>query len=580
MMSKRILVNLFFLFICHDLLFAQVIPTVDQPGGNDRFVKIIKADVFRRVKRDTAGDLNILRGNVIMQQQGTLIYCDSAVQNVLLNQVETFGNIHINDNDSVHAYSQYMQYMGDTKIATLKKKVKLTDGKGVLTTEALEYNVGTNIGTYLNNGKVVNGESVLTSKEGIYYANTRDVYFQKRVKLVHPEYTMTTDTLKYNLNTEIANFLAPTVIKDERSTIKTRRGLYDLKNGKAVFTERPEIRDSTQLVYADSIAYDKTSGAGRATGNVEYRDSAQGVAMYAGATDFNNQSKTVTSYSKPLLVLKQKQDSIFISADTLHSAYLKTDSTLANNPADTIRFFKAFHHVRMFSDSLQNKCDSLYYSGIDSVFRFFGGPVIWTQGSQISGDTIFLGTKNRKAEKILVNENAFTINRTSDGMYNQMKGNTLTGQFIEGSIDFLRVKGNGENLYYLQDEDSAYVGVNYTMADAIVMRFANKELKRVTWFNSVTGTTYPISQLPDDKKELRNFKWLESIRPKSVIDIWDNWDKIQKPAADTVKLSDELKKPIKTLDSNQAKKTAVPLKSSGDKNQKKNQLKTPIKKEQ
>jgi len=578
-MHKKVFLFFLFILLKGNVLWAQVTPITEQPVLNDRYVQIIKADIFRREKRDSAGDLNILKGNVIMQQQNTLIYCDSAVQNVLLNQVETFGNIHINDNDSVHAYSQYMQYMGDTKVATLKKRVKLTDGKGVLTTEALEYNVGSNIGTYLNNGKVVNGESVLTSKEGIYYANTRDVFFQKRVKLVDPEYTMTTDTLKYNLNTEIANFLAPTIIKDERSTIKTRRGMYDLKKGKAIFTERPEIRDSTQLVYADSIAYDKITGAGRAIGNVEYRDSAQGIAMFAGATDFNNDSKTVTSYYKPLLVLKQKNDSLFVTADTLHSAYLQSDSTKAKNPADTIRYFTAFHHVRLFSDSLQSKCDSLYYSGIDSVFRFFAEPVIWTQGSQISGDTIFLATKNRKAEKINVNENAFTINRTADGMFNQMKGNELTGQFIEGSIDFLRVKGNGENLYYLQDEDSAYVGVNYTMADAIVMRFANKELKRVTWFNSVTGTTYPVMQLPEDKKELRNFKWLETVRPKSVKDIWENWDKIQKPLEDSIKLPDEEKKPLKTLNSPQKSSDKVPLKSSGDKPKKNNPVKTPIRKE-
>ena len=578
-MYKKVSLLFLFILLKGGVIWAQVTPVTEQPVLNDRYVQIIKADIFRRVKRDSAGDLNILKGNVIMQQQNTLIYCDSAVQNVLLNQVETFGNIHINDNDSVHAYSQYMQYMGDTKVATLKKRVKLTDGKGVLTTEALEYNVDTNIGTYLNNGKVVNGESVLTSKEGIYYANTRDVFFQKKVKLVDPEYTMTTDTLRYNLNTEIANFLAPTIIKDERSTIKTRRGMYDLKKGNAIFTNRPEIRDSTQLVYADSIAYDKITGAGRATGNVEYRDSAQGIAMYAGATDFNNETKTVTSYSKPLLVLKQKEDSLFVTADTLHSAYLISDSSKVKNPADTIRYFTAFHHVKLFSDSLQSKCDSLFYSGIDSVFRFFAEPVIWTQGSQISGDTIFLATKNRKAEKILVNENAFTINRTAEGMFNQMKGNELTGQFIEGSIDFLRVKGNGENLYYLQDEDSAYEGVNYTMADAIVMRFANKELKRVTWFNSVTGTTYPIMQLPEDKKELRNFKWLESIRPKSVTEIWTDWNKIKKPLEDSVKITDEEKKPIKPISSSSKTSEIIPRKSSGDKVKKNIPGKSPIKKE-
>jgi hypothetical protein len=117
------------------------------------------------------------------------------------------------------------------------------------------------------------------------------------------------------------------------------------------------------------------------------------------------------------------------------------------------------------------------------------------------------------------------------------------------------------------------------MADAIVMRFANKELKRVTWFNSVTGTTYPVMQLPEDKKELRNFKWLETIRPKSVKDIWADWDKIQKPLEDSIKLPDEEKKPLKSLNSPQKSSDKVPLKSSGDKPKKNNPVKTPIRKE-
>ncbi|MEO0001242.1 MAG: hypothetical protein RL766_1288, partial [Bacteroidota bacterium] len=111
-MHKKVFLFFLFILLKGNLLWAQVTPIAEQPVLNDRYVQIIKADIFRRVKRDSAGDLNILKGNVIMQQQNTLIYCDSAVQNVLLNQVETFGNIHINDNDSVHAYSQYMQYMG------------------------------------------------------------------------------------------------------------------------------------------------------------------------------------------------------------------------------------------------------------------------------------------------------------------------------------------------------------------------------------------------------------------------------------------------------------------------------------
>jgi hypothetical protein len=77
-----------------------------------------------------------------------------------------------------------------------------------------------------------------------------------------------------------------------------------------------------------------------------------------------------------------------------------------------------------------------------------------------------------------VNENAFSINKTNEGLYNQLKGTNMNGQFIEGEIDFLRVKGNGESLYYLQDEDSSYIGMNYAMADAIVMKFFKKEIKK------------------------------------------------------------------------------------------------------
>ena len=170
------------------LLFMQFISHAQDPvnAGGDRFVQVIKANKFIRIKQDVGGDLNLLVGNVLMKQNNTLFYCDSAIQNIFINQIEAFGNIHINDNDSVHTYSQYMKYDGNSRIAQLKNKVKLTDGKGVLTTESLEYQVDPKIGTYLEGGKVVNEKSVLTSKIGIYYADKREVYFQTNVKLVDP----------------------------------------------------------------------------------------------------------------------------------------------------------------------------------------------------------------------------------------------------------------------------------------------------------------------------------------------------------------------------------------------------------
>jgi lipopolysaccharide export system protein LptA len=562
---------------------AQVSP-MSAPVAQDsgKIIRILKADRLTLVKVDSASERYILAGHVQLMQDNTLFYCDSAVKDESLNTIEAFGNIHINDADSVHTYAQYLKYLGDSKLATLRQKVKLTDGKGVLTTEELQYDINARIGSYLNGGKVVNGASVLTSRQGYYYADTREVYFQDKVKLVDPEYTMTTDTLLYDLNKELATFVALTNINDGRSRIQTRSGYYNMKSGEAEFGKRPIIQDSAQQVIADSIRYDKKKGTGFAKGNVLVKDTAQGLTVISGQAEFDMGTGLMLATQKPVMILKRDQDSLFIAADTLLSgnrprrkisitdsvttsdssalsrrmtdsasnltgrerldrsdssdftivvAPLQADTSKSSSPlrsnflpiaadtartaADSVRFFLAYRHVRIFSDSLQGLCDSLSYSAEDSVFRFFQDPILWARDSQVTGDTILLFTKNQKPDQLQVLENGFSVSRTPETLFNQIRGNTLFGQFVGGDIDFLRAKGSAESLYYLQAEDSSYFGLNYAKADAISLYFINRELKRVTWVSGVEGITYPFRQIPSDKRQLRGFKWLEDKRPKS-----------------------------------------------------------------
>ena len=499
---------------------GQVINYADSTKKDStKFIKILAADTFRRIKQDSTGDLNLLIGHVQMKQENTLFYCDSAVQNIRTNTIEAFGNIHVNDGDTVHVYSQYLKYLGNTKIADLNEKVKLTDGKATLTTESLQYDVNAKIGTYLNNGKLVNKQTTLTSKEGYYYADTKEVYFQKNVKVVDPAFTMQTDTLLYNTNSEIASFLSPTLIYDSTSSIRTRSGFYDMKKEIGSFQKRPVIKDSNQTIIADVIDFDQKTGEGLAKGNMLYQDTSNGISIVAGQANFNKEKKIVKAYRFPLMIISQDNDTLYVSSDTLYSALIKKD-TLNKANKDSVRFFSAYHHVKIFSDSLQGKSDSLYYSAADSIFRFFKDPALWARESQITGDTILLKTKNKKADSVLILDNAFSVNMTKEGLFNQLRGNNMTGSFVEGEIDFLRAKGNSESVYYLQDEeDSSYMGLNYAMADAIGMKFKNKELKRISWINAVKGITYPMDKIPADKKTLKNFKWLEAEKPKSLSDL-------------------------------------------------------------
>jgi hypothetical protein len=91
----------------------------------------------------------------------------------------------------------------------------------------------------------------------------------------------------------------------------------------------------------------------------------------------------------------------------------------------------------MYSDSIQGKSDSIYYSLIDSVFKFYKDPVIWSNGNQISGDSIMLTTKNKQADQFIVDQNAISISTTGDGLFNQLRGSKLIGIFnIIPSMDY------------------------------------------------------------------------------------------------------------------------------------------------
>jgi lipopolysaccharide export system protein LptA len=124
------------------------------------------------------------------------------------------------------------------------------------------------------------------------------------------------------------------------------------------------------------------------------------------------------------MIVEQEQDSIFIAADTLFSARLtdlygakdsvvKKDTLKGVKIVDTKtkdstnRYFEAFRHVRVFSDSLQAVCDSMFYSFKDSVFRLYDDPVVWSNENQITGDTILLFTKNKKADRMQAFKNSF-----------------------------------------------------------------------------------------------------------------------------------------------------------------------------
>jgi lipopolysaccharide assembly outer membrane protein LptD (OstA) len=504
-------------------------------------VYIIHADRLGYKKIDSVNEINTLAGKVALRQNQTLFYCDSAVVKKPGNVVEAFGNVHINDADSIHTYSDYLIYYADKKLAFLKKKVRMTDGNGTLTTEELEYDTRQKIGSYRNGGRIVKGTTIIISKEATYYSELKDIYFKKNVKMTDPKTNLDADSLLYNTESQIATFITKTFIRDSSgTTIVTSDGFYDTKNKTARLGKRAVVNDGKGVtVTGDDIYTDDKTGQTIITGNAVFKDTVQKISLLSNYMIFDKNNNTVLATQHPLMIIKQDEDSIYVTADTLFSARIrdfkdstykkllkdtiKTVTVLDTKDTSDIRFFQGYHHVRIFSDSLQAVCDSLFYSGEDSVFRLFNSPIVWASNTnQVTGDTIYLFTKNKKAERIQVFENGMAVNKSGENMYNQLRGNTINGYFKEGNIDYMRAKGSAQSIYYAKDENEGMVGLNNASGDIIDMRFEDKELKKVIFIRDVTGVMYPIRQVPEEKKQLRNFKWLDEKRPKTKFELFEN----------------------------------------------------------
>jgi lipopolysaccharide export system protein LptA len=280
------------------------------------------------------------------------------------------------------------------------------------------------------------------------------------------------------------------------------------------------LQKDSLLVVNDTTRRQKDSSLAQLDTTSRQRDTS------LAKIDTASRQKNITKEIASTLTLKKQPPANRNAAKPAPAANKQSGkpakATTANNNDSTDRFFQAWHHVRIFSDSMQSVCDSLWYSGKDSIFRLYTNPVLWASNSQITGDTIYLYTKNKNPDRLYVFENGFAINSGDKNMYNQIKGNRLNGIFVKGQIDYMRAQGNAESVYYVKDDKGFVKGINNATSDIIDLRFKNKELNKVVFISEVNGTLYPVKQAKEENKYLRNFKWLEDIRPKTKFELFED----------------------------------------------------------
>jgi lipopolysaccharide export system protein LptA len=282
-------------------------------------IEILNADDGQGPYAGMPSDLMRLIGNVRLRHEGVHMQCDSAHRFANANMVHAFGNVHINQGDTLHLYGERLVYNGNTRYAEVRRNVRLTDRETTLTTDFLDFDLANDFGYYPNRGVVINGDNRLESVKGYYYTREKMFFFNDSVVITNPDYVIQSDTLRYNTVTEVAYFLGPTTILGEEVNIYCENGWYDTQTDISQFNENAQIRNNNQVLAADSIFYDNGQGFGRAFLNVEVTDTVERIIIKGDYARFVREREQTMVTDRALLIQMSDNDTLYMHADTLRS---------------------------------------------------------------------------------------------------------------------------------------------------------------------------------------------------------------------------------------------------------------------
>jgi lipopolysaccharide export system protein LptA len=488
------------------------------------------ADALQGFQKEGDSSYQKLIGNVQLEHQGTMLYCDSAIINLVLNDAEAFGDVLIVQADGTTISSDYVKYAGDKKLAIFRSNVTLTDGKNSLWTDSLDYQTQAKIGTYTTGGTLQTEGTTLSSEKGQYTVKTKDAIFEGDVVVTDPQFNCTSKKIGYNTQTKLIRILDHSKVVNTSSILISSNGIYDAKNEVGKFYNRSSAQNKEQYIEADTLEYNRKSNWSIAKGKVIAKDTAQHITLYAGWASYQESIQKMIAYLHPVMKIEQDNDSFFLSADTfliapLQPILIDKKKKIAKNsfeeelPSDTLhpKFYKAYYHVSLFSDSLQASADSLYYNGKDSVLKCMIKPVLWSRNAQLTGDTISLYFKNGQIDHMYVPNNALIASQAgpvSAKLYDQIQGSVLKGNFENNALKDVWIYPNTTCIYYPKDDSGAFVGVNQSSAERMHIYFAKQSISKIIFQEDVKQTITPLQEINLNDLFLSKFKWLPERRPK------------------------------------------------------------------
>lgn len=379
------------------------------------------------------------------------------------------------------------------------------------------YDLATRKAEFGQNPRYVKDDQRARAEVIAYDGHTGDVILIQDAQFVDATREASGDTIIYNEKTGDTRITGNAEFRDQRRHVRSLVIMYNRITEKITTEGRSVIADGSQIIRAEHIDFDQATGIGYLRGDVVLHDTAAGTFLLAEFADINRDSGTLIAYGtlRPMLKSAVDADTLYITADTLHTYEVRDTAA-----QDTVQYMRAYRDVRIFRNAMQGLCDSLTFDGRDSVFRMFGDPILWSDTTQFTADTIDLYMQGGQISRVVLLGNGLIISEVQAVFYNQIRGKRVVARVEYGGIRDMHVSGNAESIYYALDEAQAFLGVNRIASSEIFFTFEESKIQRIRFTTKPAGRMIPMKEADHDSMRLDGFRWRFAEKPKSLEDLF------------------------------------------------------------
>lgn len=561
------------------LLLANTAGISQNQRGADSLVRLVKAESAHLLEIDSVAYRKIV-GPATFLHNDTYLMCDTALWNVSTNIIKAMGNVEILQGSTTLIGDTLVYVVAENLAKVRGSLVQLFDQEGnVLNTNYLNYNTKDSIATFFNGAAMSNADgNIMESEMGTYIAKEKVFRFRDSVQMFTDSVCIVSNRVDYHTDTDVAVFFDKTTAWKDGNILSANSGYFNRKANLLAFTKNGYILTKEQELWADTLMYWRNSGNAELYKNVQVIDTVQSAICLSDKAIYTPQPMRIELLDKPVVGMysfeNEVADTLFLAGEriiyrtqrmceidsaaiaaadqrlslsaidpiALHDQERKKGNTAVKTQTESqqtdtvvaveniivpekdtteVQFIDIFHNVRFYRSDIQGVCDSLVYTGLDSMIRFYSKPAMWhEQTSQFTADSIQAVLKDRKLNKINLLSNAFIAMQEDTLHYNQIKSTEMAAYFANGDLYRFDALGGVSSIFYMA-EDSVITLMDQEESKMMTAKIKDNNVQRTRSIGEIKQNVYPIFNLDMDKQRLRGFEWRGKECPQSRFDITD-----------------------------------------------------------